>query len=110
MSVAFNAAAEQAEARRRAERYRLEFVDLEQFQPALVHIFDDAVQVQNAHHILTGAGHGREIALTELWRHDIAPVARSIAGKLQRLADRETPAIGDRLRSARPRRDPGTSP
>ncbi len=32
MSVTFNAAAEQTEARRRAERYRLEFVDLEQFQ------------------------------------------------------------------------------
>ncbi|MEX2272957.1 MAG: GspE/PulE family protein [Vicinamibacterales bacterium] len=32
MSVSFNAAAEQTEARRRAERYRLEFVDLEQFQ------------------------------------------------------------------------------
>ena len=31
MSVAFNAAAEQAEARRRAERYRLEFVDLGKF-------------------------------------------------------------------------------
>ena len=32
MTVSFNSAAEQAEARRRAERYRLEFVDLEQFQ------------------------------------------------------------------------------
>jgi type II secretory ATPase GspE/PulE/Tfp pilus assembly ATPase PilB-like protein len=32
MTISFNAAAEQAEARRRAERYRLEFVDLEQFQ------------------------------------------------------------------------------
>jgi len=32
MTVSFNAAAEQTEARRRAERYRLEFVDLEQFQ------------------------------------------------------------------------------
>ncbi|HUF23098.1 MAG TPA: GspE/PulE family protein [Vicinamibacterales bacterium] len=32
MTLSFNAAAEQTEARRRAERYRLEFVDLEQFQ------------------------------------------------------------------------------
>ncbi|MDQ3071351.1 MAG: GspE/PulE family protein [Acidobacteriota bacterium] len=32
MTVSFNAVAEQTEARRRADRYRLEFVDLEQFQ------------------------------------------------------------------------------